>query len=128
MEFSWSRKTSSFLLRSFFAIISEFLNYAHLFNVFSFLSIDTFMLIILGLLGIATGCSILLFHPYELLFNWKITFGEGGEIFEKWRKPEVDLYLKVYLFNVTNRDEYLDGRESKLRFQQVGPYVYKWVI
>lgn len=85
----------------------------------------TFMLIILSLLGIASGCIILLFHPYELLFNWKITFGEGGEIFEKWRKPEVDLYLKVYLFNVTNRDEYLDGRESKLRFQQVGPYVYK---
>ncbi|XP_070154251.1 scavenger receptor class B member 1 isoform X1 [Polyergus mexicanus] len=85
----------------------------------------TFTLTILSLLGIASGCIILLFHPYELLFNWKITFGEGGEIFEKWRKPEVDLYLKVYLFNVTNRDEYLDGRESKLRFQQVGPYVYR---
>ncbi|XP_070154253.1 scavenger receptor class B member 1 isoform X2 [Polyergus mexicanus] len=86
---------------------------------------NTFTLTILSLLGIASGCIILLFHPYELLFNWKITFGEGGEIFEKWRKPEVDLYLKVYLFNVTNRDEYLDGRESKLRFQQVGPYVYR---
>ncbi|KAL6433299.1 hypothetical protein ACFW04_006469 [Cataglyphis niger] len=85
----------------------------------------TFLLIILGLLGITIGCSILLFHPYEVLFNWKITFSEGGEIFEKWRKPDVDVYLKVYLFNVTNRDEYLDGRESKLRFQQVGPYVYK---
>ncbi|XP_012541119.1 scavenger receptor class B member 1 isoform X2 [Monomorium pharaonis] len=84
-----------------------------------------FMMMTLGLLGLASGYLILLFHPYESLFKWKIIFGEGGEIFEQWRKPEVDLYLKVYLFNVTNRDEYLSGEESKLRFQEVGPYVYK---
>jgi len=54
-----------------------------------------------------------------------VVFGEGGETFELWRKPEVDLYVKIYLFNVTNRDEYLSGEESKLRFQEVGPYVYK---
>ncbi|XP_029158785.1 scavenger receptor class B member 1-like isoform X1 [Nylanderia fulva] len=88
----------------------------------------TFMLIILGLLGIASGCFILLFHPYDLLFQWKATFSEGGEMFELWRKPEADVYLKVYLFNITNHEEYLDGRESKLRFQQVGPYVYKEVL
>ncbi|XP_011260919.1 scavenger receptor class B member 1 isoform X2 [Camponotus floridanus] len=86
---------------------------------------NTFTLIILGLLGIASGCFILLYHPYELLYKWKITFSDGGEIFELWRTPQVDLYVKIYLFNVTNRDEYLDGRETKLRFQQVGPYVYK---
>ncbi|XP_029158786.1 scavenger receptor class B member 1-like isoform X2 [Nylanderia fulva] len=89
---------------------------------------NTFMLIILGLLGIASGCFILLFHPYDLLFQWKATFSEGGEMFELWRKPEADVYLKVYLFNITNHEEYLDGRESKLRFQQVGPYVYKEVL
>ncbi|XP_020280180.1 scavenger receptor class B member 1-like isoform X2 [Pseudomyrmex gracilis] len=85
----------------------------------------TFMLMTLGLLGLSCGCFLLLCHPYEILYKWKVTFGEGGEIFEMWRVPNVDLYLKVYLFNVTNRDEYLDGRESKLRFQEVGPYVYK---
>lgn len=86
---------------------------------------NTFMLIILGLLGIASGCFILLFHPYELLFEWKATFSEGGEMYKLWQKPDANLFLKVYLFNVTNRDEYLNGRESKLRFQQVGPYVYQ---
>ncbi|XP_012221741.2 scavenger receptor class B member 1 isoform X2 [Linepithema humile] len=89
------------------------------------LSKYTFRLMILGLLSLASGCFLLLYRPYELLFNWKSTFGDGGEIFEMWRTPEVDLYLKVYLFNVTNRDEYLDGRDSKLRFQETGPYVYK---
>jgi len=80
---------------------------------------------ILGLLGLICGCLIFLCNPYELIFKWKVVFGEGGETFELWRKPEVDLYVKIYLFNVTNRDEYLSGEESKLRFQEVGPYVYK---
>ncbi|XP_071565627.1 scavenger receptor class B member 1 isoform X2 [Temnothorax nylanderi] len=88
----------------------------------------TFILMTLGLLSLVCGCLTLLYHPYELIFKWKLPFGDGGETFELWRKPEVDLYLKVYLFNVTNRDQYLSGEESKLRFQEVGPYVYKETI
>lgn len=42
-----------------------------------------------------------------------------------WRDPPVELFLKVYLFNVTNRDEYLSGKDKHLRFEQVGPYVYR---
>lgn len=79
----------------------------------------------LGLLGIASGCFILVCQPYDFLFKLKVVFSEGGEIFEMWRTPPVDLYLKVYLFNVTNRDEFLAGKEDKLRFNEVGPYVYK---
>lgn len=86
---------------------------------------NIFMLMILGLLGLTCGCLTMLFHPYDAIFRWKVPFGEGGETFELWRKPEVDLYIKIYLFNVTNRDEYLSGKESKLRFQEAGPYVYK---
>ena len=84
-----------------------------------------FTLMTLGLLGFATGCLLFAFQPYELLFKLKVMFSEGGEIFEIWRKPNVELYLKVYLFNVTNHEEYLSGRERKLRFQETGPYVYR---
>ena len=83
------------------------------------------MLMTLGLLGLASGCFVLLFQPYDLLFKLKVIFSQGGEIFEMWRAPPVDLYLKVYLFNVTNHEDYLSGKDSKIRFQQVGPYVYK---
>ncbi|XP_017892677.1 scavenger receptor class B member 1-like [Ceratina calcarata] len=84
-----------------------------------------FILMTLGFLSLTTGCILFFFQPYELLFKLKVMFGPGGEIFEMWRKPDVELYLKVYLFNVTNPEEYLSGKESKLRFQEVGPYVYK---
>lgn len=54
----------------------------------------------------------------------KIILSDGGEIFEIWREPPVELYLRVYLFNVTNREAFLEGRE-KIRLQEVGPYVYR---
>jgi hypothetical protein len=57
-------------------------------------------------------------------FLQKVIFSPGGETFELWRKPPVDLYLRVWLFNVTNKEEFLAGKE-KLRVQETGPYVYK---
>lgn len=33
--------------------------------------------------------------------------------------------MRVYIFNVTNSDEWLSGNESKLRVEQIGPFVYK---
>ncbi|XP_076389176.1 scavenger receptor class B member 1 isoform X2 [Megachile rotundata] len=87
-----------------------------------------FMLMTLGSLGLATGCILFVLQPYDLLFKLKVIFSEGGEIFELWRKPDVELYLKVYLFNITNRDEYMSGIASKLRFQEIGPYTYREVI
>lgn len=51
---------------------------------------------------------------------------DNGEIFNLWAKPPVDLYIKIYLFNITNAEAFLAGRE-KLQVEQVGPYVYKYV-
>ena len=33
--------------------------------------------------------------------------------------------MRVYIFNVTNSEEWLSGKETKLRIDQVGPFVYK---
>ncbi|XP_016838425.1 scavenger receptor class B member 1 isoform X4 [Nasonia vitripennis] len=84
-----------------------------------------FVLMTIGLLGLVTGCVVLVLQPYEFIFKWKATFGEGGEIYEIWRAPPVDLYLKVYLFNITNHEAYMNREETKLKFEQIGPYVYK---
>lgn len=52
---------------------------------------------------------------------------KGDETFELWKKPDAEVYLKVYIFNITNREAFLAGEEAKLKFQQVGPYVYRYV-
>ncbi|XP_058803925.1 scavenger receptor class B member 1-like isoform X2 [Phymastichus coffea] len=84
-----------------------------------------FTLMAAGLLGLLIGTLVLVIQPYDFIFKWKSTFGPGGEIYEIWRAPPVDLYLKVYLFNVTNHEAYMSRQDSKLKIQEIGPYVYK---
>uniref|UniRef100_A0A1A9W5I5 Scavenger receptor class B member 1 n=1 Tax=Glossina brevipalpis TaxID=37001 RepID=A0A1A9W5I5_9MUSC len=59
-----------------------------------------------------------------MIFKWKLIMRENSEMFDLWAKPPVDLYIKIYLFNITNAEAFLAGRE-KMNLQQLGPYVYK---
>ena len=63
----------------------------------------------------------LLFYIHA--FHVGVELKEGGEVFEKWRKPPVEPQTKVYFFNVTNPVEFMKGQ--KPIFKQIGPYVYK---
>nr|CAD7199082.1 unnamed protein product [Timema douglasi] len=92
--------------------------------LFEISSTSSLLLMLIGIMSITSGCLILVLKPYEFIFKWKLLFSEGGEVFEMWRRPDVDLYLRVFLFNVTNKEKFLSG-EEKLRVQEVGPYVYK---
>ncbi|CAH2211079.1 jg12319 [Pararge aegeria aegeria] len=68
---------------------------------------------------------ILFLHPYDVIFRWKVVLSEGGEIFQSWQKPEVKLYTRVFLFNITNAEEYLAGEATKVKVKEVGPFVYR---
>jgi len=54
----------------------------------------------------------------------KLIFGDDGEIFNLWQNPPVDLYIKIYLFNITNAEEFMRGDE-KMKVEEIGPYVYR---
>jgi lysosome membrane protein 2 len=41
----------------------------------------------------------------------------------KWASPEAEMFLKVYLFNVTNPDEVENGGIPV--FQELGPFTYQ---
>ncbi|CAK9815152.1 Scavenger receptor class B member 1 [Anthophora quadrimaculata] len=42
-----------------------------------------------------------------------------------WQRPPVGLIVKIYVFNYTNVREFENGNASKLRVEEVGPYVYR---
>ncbi|XP_070140391.1 scavenger receptor class B member 1 isoform X2 [Drosophila kikkawai] len=86
-----------------------------------------FLLLVIGFLAITTAVLVKVFQPYDLIFKWKLIMSEGGEIFNLWALPPVDLYIKIYLFNITNAEAFLAGRE-RLKVEQVGPYVYKEIM
>lgn len=48
----------------------------------------------------------------------------GTATFNLWKKPPIDVFLYVYVFNITNPIEFLAGKE-KMRVKEVGPYVYQ---
>lgn len=107
------------------------------------------MLMASALLAIVTAICIYIIQPYFAIFKWvkyshkivkisspnkrpmtsfgsqKLKFEEGGEIYNLWAKPPVDLYVRVYLFNVTNKEAFMSGADHKLQVEEVGPYVYK---
>jgi hypothetical protein len=44
--------------------------------------------------------------------------------FNWWRQPPVEPVIKIYIYNVTNADEFLiDGQKPKI--DELGPYVYR---
>lgn len=55
--------------------------------------------------------------PQELILK------KGSQTFEWWAKPPVVPTIKVYVYNVTNADEFLNNG-SKPIVDELGPYVY----
>ncbi|XP_028136382.1 scavenger receptor class B member 1-like isoform X2 [Diabrotica virgifera virgifera] len=80
---------------------------------------------IIGIIGVLSGTCIHILNPYDLIYRWKLIFEKGGEIYELWRDPPVELYLRVFLWNITNKDAYMNGTDDKLKMVEVGPYVYR---
>lgn len=44
---------------------------------------------------------------------------------EWWLDSPIQPLIKIHIFNYTNIDEYLSGKEKKIKVEDVGPYVYK---
>ena len=42
-----------------------------------------------------------------------------------WKDPPVTPKLYVYMFNVTNHEDFLSGKAKKIKVQEIGPYVYE---
>ncbi|KAK5649342.1 hypothetical protein RI129_000371 [Pyrocoelia pectoralis] len=82
------------------------------------------LLAILGAFLASLSYLTCIYNPVELLINKVTGFYPDSIKFNLWKEPPFDLLIRVYVFNVTNSVEFLEGTE-KLRFEEIGPYVYK---
>lgn len=53
-----------------------------------------------------------------------LRFEEGGEVFEAFKNIKVQIFSKVYIYNVTNPEDVASGK-SLPKFVEIGPYVYE---
>ncbi|XP_043262677.1 scavenger receptor class B member 1-like [Colletes gigas] len=86
--------------------------------------------ILLFLLG--TSCSILAYifyiiHPVKAILEYNLHLRPNSLIFNLWRKPPINVYIQMYIFNITNEEKFLKG-EEKLKVEEIGPYVYQEIL
>ncbi|CAH2015941.1 unnamed protein product [Acanthoscelides obtectus] len=71
------------------------------------------------------GTGMLIYTPYELLMDQRIHMLPGLPPFDWWLHPPDEVLLKVYIFNVTNSEEFLNSTDAKLKLEEVGPIIYR---
>lgn len=63
------------------------------------------------------------FFHQPLVVLQEVTLREGTQAFGWWAKPPVTPVIRIYIYNVTNADEFLNNG-SKPIVDELGPYVY----
>lgn len=48
---------------------------------------------------------------------------ENTLLFNLWKTPDIPIPMKLYIFQIDNPDDFVDGKKAKL--VQKGPYVYE---
>ncbi|KAF7987420.1 hypothetical protein HCN44_003182 [Aphidius gifuensis] len=85
------------------------------------------ILFMVSILCCSLAFAIYIIDPVKLIFQWKLTMTPTSTAFLLWQKPPIGVFLNVYIFNITNKDEFMNGQE-KLRVDEIGPYVYQEIL
>ncbi|XP_055385357.1 scavenger receptor class B member 1-like isoform X2 [Condylostylus longicornis] len=73
------------------------------------------------ILGILVTCGFM--SVVRLVIDHQIALRNGTQTFGWWAKPPVEPMIKVYVYNVTNADDFLNNG-TKAVLDELGPYVY----
>ncbi|CAL4075742.1 unnamed protein product [Meganyctiphanes norvegica] len=60
---------------------------------------------------------------FDAIIKSQLELKVGSNSYPIWKQPEMPIYTKFYLFNLTNPESYSQGENAKL--QEIGPYVYR---
>ncbi|XP_033336946.2 protein croquemort [Megalopta genalis] len=75
-----------------------------------------------GIIGLVLG--ILWPSIYSSLIHKQLSLNPTSTNYELWKETPIPMYLKLYMFNLTNPKEFLIGKE-KPQFEEMGPYVFR---
>ncbi|KAJ8956251.1 hypothetical protein NQ318_014983 [Aromia moschata] len=78
-----------------------------------------------GIFLICWGVAMIVYKPYNMLMDLRIELTPGLPPYEWWLDPPDEVLLKVYLFNITNSEEFLAGTDKKIKVSEVGPITYR---
>lgn len=78
-----------------------------------------------GVLLIILAIVLAIFFPnlIDMVLDKELVIRDGGRTYKWWKEPPVVPRMQIYIYNVTNADEFLNNGE-KPALQELGPYVY----
>ncbi|CAH1132062.1 unnamed protein product [Ceutorhynchus assimilis] len=79
----------------------------------------------LAIFFLALGISSIIYTPTDFLFDMRLRMIRGTPPYTFWADPPDNLLAKVYIFNVTNSQQFLDGTEDFIHLQEIGPIIYR---
>ncbi|XP_013772957.1 scavenger receptor class B member 1-like [Limulus polyphemus] len=85
--------------------------------------------VITGGVGIALlVLGLILLYCFPLIFSYiiqkNLPLAKGSMSYKLWKDIPLPLYQKIYFFNVTNPEEFLQ-QKSKPKLVEIGPYTYR---
>ncbi|XP_073978575.1 scavenger receptor class B member 1-like isoform X3 [Rhodnius prolixus] len=66
--------------------------------------------------------------PIQLAKDIMLNMKEGSYIYSMWKTPPIKLYIKIFMFNITNADRFIKGLDAKLKVEEIGPYTYSETV
>ncbi|KAF4520710.1 hypothetical protein B566_EDAN012497 [Ephemera danica] len=78
----------------------------------------------LGVTSFLLGILAIIFPPFDVLMNERLRMIRGFPAFEWWKEPPDEVLMRLYIFNITNKLEFLAGKE-KLKLEEIGPWVFR---
>ncbi|XP_073978574.1 lysosome membrane protein 2-like isoform X2 [Rhodnius prolixus] len=85
----------------------------------------------LCLCGLSLMCVAYIVHfvdPIQLAKDIMLNMKEGSYIYSMWKTPPIKLYIKIFMFNITNADRFIKGLDAKLKVEEIGPYTYSETV
>ncbi|XP_039298581.1 scavenger receptor class B member 1 isoform X1 [Nilaparvata lugens] len=79
----------------------------------------------LGAVIVIIASISFIWTPFEILMNERLRMVRGLPAYEWWLNPPDEVLLRVYLFNITNSEKFLNGTEKKLKLEEIGPYIFR---
>ncbi|KAG5877696.1 hypothetical protein JTB14_018169 [Gonioctena quinquepunctata] len=84
-----------------------------------------YLSLISGILFIFWGIAILIYHPYDVFMDLRTRMTPGLPPFEWWLNPPDEVICNLYIFNVTNSEEFMNGTDTKIKVKEIGPITYR---
>lgn len=90
--------------------------------------LGVFTLVFLIVTNLLCGVFLLKYSIYEFLMEDRLRMRPGLPGYEFWKNPEPEVIVKMHLFNITNAEEFMNGTDSKIKLEEVGPIVYREIL